>query len=130
MKQYVDADLFLAVLKKEDRYKSAARAFLEKHRGDELFTSAITCMEVYFYLYRYGEKSALDALRALRMLCAVIDLRFPDIEEAAVLGERYSLSPADAVHAQAALSYGTIVSSDHSFDRVIGLTRIDFSRES
>ncbi len=129
MRLYLDADVFLALLKEEDRHKVAATLFLEKYKEEELFTSAITCMELWFYLYRESRnKMVLDSLRAVSMLCTVVDVGFSDMQEAALLSEHYGLSPADALHAHIALRYDAIVSSDHSFDKVSALKRMDFSR--
>jgi predicted nucleic acid-binding protein len=46
--------------------------------------------------------------------------------KASILVKHYRLSPFDAYHAATALSHdATILSTDHSYERVTGLTRID-----
>lgn len=125
--KYVDADVFLALIKEEDRHKKAAESFLEKK--DDLITSNITCLEVWFYLYKNGKQAqVLNALRAVNMIAKIQDVTLNEIQTAAILAQQAQLSPADAIHAVQALQCEALVSSDKSFDRVKGLKRIDFTK--
>ena len=127
MAQYLDADLFLALIKEEDRFKVAAQRFLNKNKGP-FVTSTITCLELWFYLYRNGKGShAIDALRSVSKICTIKEVSFLNMEEAAILADQCHLSPADAIHARLALAEDGIVSSDASFDKVKGLKRVDFT---
>lgn len=128
MTLYIDADVFLALLKEKDRYKIAAEKFLQQHKGKKLATSTITCLEIWFYLYKYGlGERALEAIRAVQLICDIIEISFSDLQTSTLLASQYHLSPADAVHANIALSHESIVSSDKAFDKVGGLKRIDFT---
>lgn len=130
MKLYLDADVFLALAKEQDRHKKAALAFFERYPEAEKITSTIACMEVWFYLYKNGnQRKALDALRAISSLCSVVDFTFRHIEQAVLLAADHQLSPADALHAILAQQADAVVSSDHSFDRIPALKRINFTKE-
>jgi len=125
---YLDTDIFLAIIKDDDRHKKAAQNFFQMHKSDELITSTITCLEIWFYLYKQGlGEKALDAIRAVGTLCTIQEVPFMTIQEAILLAQEIRLSPADGVHAVLASSVGVIVSSDHAFKRITGLQQIDFS---
>ena len=127
MKLYLDADIFLAVIKEEDRYKKSAQLFFETHKEDEFFTSSLTCLEIWFYLYKNNLKNkALDAVRSILAIAEVIDYGIREIESALLLAEHYSLSPADSIHAIISMETDGIVSSDNSFDKIPELKRIKF----
>ncbi len=128
MRMYLDADIFLGLLKENDRHKTAAQKFLQTHKEEQLVTSVITLLEIWFYLYKNGcGDKTLDSIRAVRAIAEILPCSLEEIEAAAILAEHHSLSPADAVHAILSLNTASIVSSDASFDRITGLQRIDFS---
>src|SRR3989338_10719442 len=119
MKLYLDTDIFLALIKDDDRHKKAAEHFLRHSQGNELVTSVITCLEVWFYLYKQGkQEQTLNALRAIEALAKIKEITFGEMQTAALLSQQVQLSPADAVHARQALECDALVSSDKSFDRV------------
>ncbi|MBI4163485.1 MAG: type II toxin-antitoxin system VapC family toxin [Candidatus Aenigmarchaeota archaeon] len=129
MKLYLDADIFLALIKENDRFKAAARSFFSKSKGHELITSTLSCLEVWFYLYKHGlQEKALDSIRAISSICSVISYDPYDLENSIVLAEHHKLSPADAIHATLAMGFDAIVSSDSSFDKLSDLKRIDFTK--
>ncbi len=129
MKLYLDADIFLALIKERDRLKDLAIGFFEKYKTHELTTSTLTCMEIWFYLHKNNLKEkVLDSVRAITSICAILDWDLYDLENSIVLSEHHKLTPADSVHATLAMKCDCIVSSDSSFDRVPGLKRTDFSR--
>jgi len=129
MKLYLDADIFLALIKENDRFKESARAFFAKYKSFELVTSTLTCMEVWFYLYRNNLKDkALDSIRAIIAICKILTYDLFDLENSIMLAEHHNLTPADAVHATLGMKHDMIVSSDTSFDRVHGLKRLDFTK--
>ncbi len=130
MRLYLDADIFLALIKEEDRHKEAAQHFLEHFKREEFITSTAACLEVWFYLYKHGkQEQVLNALRAVGVLAKVQETAFPEVQTAALLAQQAQLSPADAFHAIQALQCDAIVSSDKAFDRVKGLKRVDFTKE-
>ncbi len=125
---YLDADILLALIKEDDRHKTAAIAFFRSHQGHAFVTSSITCLEIWFYLNKQNLKTkALDAIRAISQIATIVDYGMKEMEGAIILAEHHKLSPADAIHALMALRYGKIISSDGAFDRIQGLQRIDFS---
>ena len=91
-------------------------------------TSTLTCLEIWFYLYRnnLGNK-ALDAVRAVKAIAEVWDIQQTNLESGLILAQQYKLSPADAVHAILAKKTDGIVSSDHSFDKIPQLNKINFT---
>lgn len=125
---YLDADIFLALLKEEDRYKKAAQQYFQKNKNSEFVTSSLTCLEIWFYLHRNNlQNKAFNAMRAIRAIATIIDYGVVEIEAATLLAEKVHLTPADAIHAVLASRVDGIVSTDNSFDRISGLKRIDFS---
>src|SRR3989344_7627563 len=118
MKLYLDADVFLALLKEDDRHKKAATLFFEKYADAEKITSTMCCLEIWFYLYKNGhQKKVIDALRSISAMCTVQDFNAKQMGQAVFLGTENRLSPADALHAVLASEADAIVSSDASFDR-------------
>ena len=131
MRLYLDADIFLALIKDQDRFKESAQHFFEISKHHIMITSSSSCLEVWFYLHKNNHANlALDAVRAIKSLVQVIDWRLEQLEEALFLAQNYKLTPADALHAVIASHFDGIVSTDKSFDRIKGLKRIDFSAES
>lgn len=127
---YLDADIFLALIKEDDRYKQSAQHFFQSRPNHEWVTSSLTCLEIWFYLYKHQQQEkALDAIRAVLAIATIIEYGIKEIEAATLLASQHQLSPADAIHATIALPFGTIVSTDHSFDRLAHCQRIDFSKE-
>ena len=130
MAVYLDADIFLALLKEEDRYKRAALLYLQKNKSYEFVTSSLTCLEIWFYLHRNNlQTKALNAIRAVKSIAKIREYGIIEIEAATLLAEKTRLTPADAIHAILAARVDAIVSTDTSFDRIKGLKRIDFSKE-
>ncbi len=132
IKYYLDTDVFLALLKEQNRLKEGALHFFQKHRQDELYTSSICCLEIWFYLYRHNKKyNMLDAVRCVQQLCTVIETTTEDLTQGILLAQEYDLSPADALHAIQALRLSLpLVSSDGSFEQVKGLKQIDYTQDS
>ena len=127
MRLYLDADIFLALIKNEDRHKRAAQAFFRVNKNDKFITSSLTCLEVWFYLYKNNFKhSCIDAIRAVKNIAEIIDYNIQDVEAAMILAEHHNLSPADSIHAILAMRSEGIVSSDESFDRIKYLKRVNF----
>ncbi|MBI4154522.1 type II toxin-antitoxin system VapC family toxin [Candidatus Woesearchaeota archaeon] len=129
MNIYLDADIFLALIKKEDRLKDNAKKFLNSNKNYKFVTSSLTCLEIWFYLYRNNlNVKVLSSIRAIMTIAHIVDYTFEDLEASIFLSSQFNLSPADSIHAILALAFDGIVSSDASFDKVKGLKRIDFSK--
>lgn len=127
MQLYLDADVFLALIKSDDRFKQKARAFFNEHKH-RYITSTLTCLEVWFYLHKHGlVEQASDAVRAIEELAQVMPFSVQDMHDGMVLAKEHKLTPADAVHAVLAKQTGAIVSSDKSLSKIRGLKRIDFT---
>ena len=129
MRLYLDADIFLALFKEEDRFKENARKFMSSN-SHERITSTIACLEIWFYMYRNNLQDQMtDILRAINKMCEIVGEDIFTMENASILSQQYKLSPADAIHATIALRYDAIVSTDKSFDKIKDLKRIDFSKQ-
>ena len=131
MKLYLDSDIFLAAFKDTDHLKSSAMKFLEtESKKHELFTSTATLLEVWHYLRRNNlEERALEAVKYIESIVStVMPLDAEQLTAAIELAQAHSLSPTDAIHANYAKKLDGIVATDHAFDRVPGLKKIDFSK--
>ena len=127
MKLYLDADIFLALIKENDRYKESAQKFFNTHKEHAFVTSSLTCLEIWFYLHKHGMvKKVLGAIKSITALASVIGYGMREVESAIILAEQRHLTPADAIHAVLASEADAIVSSDASFDSVSGLKKINF----
>ena len=124
---YLDADIFLALIKDDDRYKKSAQQFFYKNKDKQFVTSTLTCLEIWFYLHKNNLKDkALDGIRSVIAIAKVVDYGIEEIEAAVLLAEQHKLTPADAIHAVIAIGAEGIVSSDNSFDSVKELKRIHY----
>lgn len=131
MNLYLDTDIFLALIKDDDHLKSAAKKFFEKEKPHHaLYTSAATCLEIAFYLYKNKlAKSALDAINYVEdTVEEVMPLDNTHLKSSVLLASQYHLSPTDAIHAVYASNLDAIVSTDAAFDRVPGLKKLDFTK--
>ena len=124
---YVDSDALLVALKADDRMRPLAKMVQEA--GEDTYTSAFTVAEVEFVFKRLEEnEKSKDALQEIRR--AFPRLRFVDLTESVIaeslnLRKAHDLGIFDSIHAATALARdGKIASTDHAFDRVVGLTRI------
>lgn len=115
---YADLDFWLALLKDDDWLADRAEALLKEHEND-LEVSLATFIELFFVEERY----AFDRERAVT---AILELAAydgnPDVVYQASEYIDAGLTTFDAFHA--ALSGGTIVSSDQAYDRLDGVERL------
>ena len=130
MKLYLDTDLFLAAVKQKDHLKDAALRFFKKCKKEELYTSEATVLEVWHYLRRNNmEEKALEAIEHMEGLVAeILPLEHIHVKQAILLAANYRLSPSDAIHAIYAENMDAIVATDHKFDIIPNLKKIDFSK--
>ncbi len=121
----------LAVIKKEDRIKAVAELILDKVDGDTIkgvYASTASLQEIVFWLYNRGLFKELTA--AVNFLSHIRNLEWvpltPEICLAtSLLINEYGLSPFDAYHAATAIGKDkTILSTEHVYDKIKGITRI------
>lgn len=128
MKYYLDADLFIAMLKEEDRLKSSAEGIFTAVREGkiEAFTSAATLLEILFWASKAKPRRARlrEYLRvAARLVSSVAPLGYRDLIVAAEFLQTQQVFALDAIHAAAAGTW-PIVSSDAIYER-LDLRRIE-----
>lgn len=115
---YADLDFWLALLKDDDWLAERAERLLEEHQAD-LEVSLATFIE----LFLVEERFAFDRERAVT---AMLELATypgnPDVVYQASENIAAGLDTFDAFHA--ALSGGTIISSDGAYDALDGVERV------
>ncbi len=115
---YADLDFWLALLKDDDWLADRAESRLAEHEG-ELEVSLATFIELFLVEERYS----FDRERAVT---AILELATysgdPDVVYQASENISAGLNTFDAFHA--ALSGGTIVSSDGAYDDLDGVERV------
>jgi predicted nucleic acid-binding protein len=95
--------------------------FLQAQRDEaRLFMSVINAGEVFYLLIRdAGELHALNSMRILQNLIAIVEADLERTMEAARLKHRYKLGYADSFAASLALSLkATLVSADPDFEKL------------
>lgn len=130
--------MFLAYIKKEDRLKHVAGKILNGIQSGKLegfYSSTATIQEIVFWFFNRRLYSEL--VEAVSALTHVQNLRWVDISpevclNASLLMDEYDVNPFDAYHAATAiLEDKTILSTEHVYDRIKGIKRIeprDFAR--
>jgi predicted nucleic acid-binding protein len=128
----IESDLLLAVIKKEDRLKLTAEKILEKIDSGELkgvYASTAVIQEVIFWFYNrqlFSElATAVNVLSHLRNVEWIAVT--PEIcLTASLLINEYKTSPFDAYHVATAIPRDkTILSTEHIYDKIKGMTRIE-----
>ncbi len=124
--------MLLAALKKEDRLKPAAEKIIGKIDLGELkgvYASTAAIQEIIFWFYN---RQLLDDLtKAMNVLIRLRNVEWipltPEIcLTASLLISEYNTSPFDAYHAATAISKDkTILSTEHIYDKIKGITRIE-----
>lgn len=128
----IESDLLLAVIKKEDRLKPAAEKILENIESGELkgiYASTAVLQEVIFWFYNRQLLSELA--KAVNILSHLHNVEWISINPelcltASLLINEYNISPFDAYHAATAIPRDkTILSTEHVYDKIKGITRIE-----
>lgn len=94
-----------------------------------MYASVAVLQEIIFWLLR--ENRSKDIITTINALLNVKNLEWVDLSKdiclnAAALMEEYKLSPFDAYHAATAMSKDNkILSSDHAYDKIKSIERID-----
>lgn len=122
----------LSVIKKEDRLKPTAERILEEIDSGELkgvYASTAVIEEVIFWFYNRQLFSELA--KAVNILTHLRNLEWIAITPqtcltASLLIDEYNIAPFDAYHvATAILRDKTILSTEHIYDKIKGIKRID-----
>lgn len=122
----------LAVIKSEDRLKPVAEKILDKVNSGDLkgvYASTAVIQEVIFWFYN---RQLLNELaKAVNILTHLRNVEWialtPEIcLTASLLINEYNTSPFDAYHiATAIFRDKTILSTEHVYDKIKGIKRID-----
>jgi len=128
----IESDLLLASLKKEDRLKPISIRILGEIDSGNLkgvYASIATIQEIVFWFYNRrlfnGLVKAVNALLHLRNI-EWVELTPEICLTASILINEYNVSPFDAYHiATAILRDRTILSTEHVYDKIKGIERID-----
>jgi predicted nucleic acid-binding protein len=128
----IESDLLLAVVKREDRLKPLAETVLAGIDTGQLkgfYASTATIQEIVFWFFNRGlAKELVDAVNALIHLRNLewIGITPAICLTASVLMSEYGVSPFDAYHAATAICRDKkILSTEHVYDRIKGVERID-----
>ena len=128
----IESDLILAAIKKEDRLKPSAERILDKIDSGELkgiYASTAAIQEIVFWFYNRQLFSQLST--AVNMLSHLRNVEWvavtPEIcLTASLLINENKLSPFDAYHAATAITRDkTILSTEHIYDKIKGITTIE-----
>jgi len=115
---YADLDFWLALLKDDDWLADRAESLLDKHEG-ELEVSLATFIE----LFLVEERFTFDRERAVTAILELATYESdPNVVYQASENIDKGLNTFDAFHA--ALSTGSIISSDRAYDELTGVNRI------
>lgn len=132
IKVLIESDLLLAVIKKEDRLKPAAEEILEKIDSGKLkgvYASTAAIQEVIFWFYNRQLLSELSL--AVNLLSHLRNVEWVAITPeicltASLIINEYKDSPFDAYHVATAIPRDkTILSSEHIYDKIKCITRIE-----
>jgi len=128
----IESDLIMAFVKKEDRLRPVAEKILTQiHMGKikGVYASVATLQEVIFWFYNRGLlRELVEVLNAVIHIKNILWVELtPEIcLTATLLMREYRISPFDAYHAATAIVKDkTILSTEHVYDRIRGLRRID-----
>lgn len=119
-------------MKKDDRLKPVAEKILNRISSGELinvYASTATLQEIIFWYFNRDMPSEMTT--ATNALTHLENVRWisltPDIcLTASMLINEYGITPFDAYHAATAISQDKrILSTDHVYDRIKGIERIE-----
>ena len=127
----LDSDVFIAIIKEEDRLKQPSLKILkavEKRKLKNAYASVASIQEIIFWLLNRNlrDKILLTVSRIFELKnLEWIPLTKEIFLTASALIEEYKLGAFDAYMAATALSKDRIiVSSDHIYDKIKGIKRI------
>jgi len=122
----LDTDVLIRFLVKDDPNKAKRfRFFLEKHKG--LILTDVTVAEVFWVLNSFYQVNKTDIIDHLTTLISTpeISCNYSTLSLTLQILTTHNLSFVDAYVAASALTSKnkTIVSFDHDFNKITGLTR-------
>lgn len=130
--------MLLAVIKDEDRLKPTAELILSRIDGGKIkgvYASTASMQEIIFWLYNRQLLKELTA--AVNVLSHLRNIEWVPLTTelcltASLLINEYKISPFNAYQAAIAISKDkTILSTDHVYDKIRGVTRLaptDFAK--
>ena len=127
----LDSDVFIAIIKEEDRLKQASLKILkavERRKLKRVYASIATVQEIIFWLLNRGFKDKI--LLTTSRLFEIRNLEWVPLSKevfltASALIEEYDLRAFDAYMAATALLRDRVIlSSDHVYDKIKGIKRI------
>jgi predicted nucleic acid-binding protein len=127
----IENDVIFAYLNREDPNHNIAKRIFHKLKSGEIAVEISSVSLIEMELIYRSEKMEDRLLRDLAALAALPNARYipltPDIAVTSVyLRQNYNLSFFNSHYAATALSLdGKIISFDHEYEKVPGLTRLD-----
>ena len=127
----LDSDIFIAILKEEDRLKQPSLKILkaiERRKLKNAYASVASIQEIIFWLLNRGFKDKI--LLTVSGVFKIKNLEWIPLDEkvfltASALIEEYELGAFDAyIAATALLKDRVILSSDHIYDKIKGIRRV------
>ena len=128
----IESDLLLAAMKKADRLKQTAERILEAVDSGRLkgvYASVAAVQEIVFWFY--NRQLFHDMVEAVNVLTHLKNLEWVELTPeiclaASILMDEHKVSPFDAYHIATAISRDkTILSTEHVYDQIEGIERID-----
>ncbi len=128
----IESDLLVALAKREDRLKESAERIMggvASGRVEGAYSSVASLQEVVFWFFNRGLIS--EQAVVLNALTSIPNLRWVPVTprlclNASHLMREHEVNPFDAYMAATALAEdGVILSTEHVYDRIKGLERID-----
>ncbi|MFQ5711164.1 MAG: type II toxin-antitoxin system VapC family toxin [Candidatus Geothermarchaeales archaeon] len=128
----IESDLLLAYIRREDRLKPVAKRILEQVDSGALrgvYASTAAIQEIVFWFY--NRQMFEELVEAVNALVHIRNLEWVDVTPyicltASILMSEYGVSPFDAYHVATAIAKDkTIISTEHVYDSVRGVKRID-----
>jgi predicted nucleic acid-binding protein len=128
----IESDLLIPLIKAQDRHRPVSDKvfeYIQTGRIKDVYASTAAIQEIIFWLYnRNLHSEAIQAVNAMRQLPNIewVPLDPDTCLKATILIKEYTISPFDAYHAATALSRdATIISTDHAYNKIPGITLID-----
>ena len=128
----IESDLLLAYIKKSDWLKPTAEKILNRVASGDIpdtYASTATLQESIFWFFNRNMHREL--VQATNAITHIRNMRWIDLSPeicliASMLIKEYEINPFDAYHAATAVSEDkTILSTEHVYDRIKGIRRID-----
>lgn len=128
----IESDLLLAYIKKSDWLKPTAEKILSRVASGDIpdtYASTATLQEIIFWFFNRNMHREL--VQATNAITHIRNMRWIDLSPeicltASMLIKEYEINPFDAYHAATAVSEDkTILSTEHIYDRIKGIKRID-----